>query len=69
MSDNEEIEWWDYDDAEEMADAIVTALAMPREERVRRWRALVNGVRREDVFWWCRLFLDALEEVEEPVTA
>src|SRR3569623_2353211 len=22
MSDNEEIEWWDYDDAEEMADAV-----------------------------------------------
>ncbi|SFP38324.1 alpha,alpha-trehalose-phosphate synthase (UDP-forming) [Sphingomonas rubra] len=47
--------------AEEMADAIVTALAMPREERLRRWQALIEGVRREDVFWWCGLFLDALE--------
>ncbi len=42
---------------------------MPREERVRRWRALLEGVRREDVFWWCRLFLDALEEAKEPATA
>ena len=47
--------------AEEMADAIVTALAMPRAERRRRWQALIEGVRAQDVFWWCRLFLDALE--------
>ncbi len=54
--------------AEELADAIATALAMPREERIRRWQALIDGVRREDVFWWCRLFLDALEEtkISEP---
>ncbi|MBB4616417.1 alpha,alpha-trehalose-phosphate synthase (UDP-forming) [Sphingomonas abaci] len=51
--------------AEEMADAIVTALAMPREERIRRWQALIDGVRREDVFWWCRLFLDTLEDASE----
>ncbi len=47
--------------AEEMADAIDTALSMPREERVRRWQTLIAGVRDQDVFWWCRLFLDALE--------
>ena len=51
--------------AEEMADAIVTALSMPREERIERWQALIAGVRREDVFWWCRLFLDRLEEAGE----
>ena len=50
--------------AEEMADAIGTALAMPREERVRRWEALIDGVRREDVFWWCDLFLSALKDGE-----
>ncbi len=49
--------------AEEMADAIVTALTMPREERIARWQQLIEGVRHEDVFWWCRLFLDALEGV------
>jgi len=51
--------------AEEMADAIVTALSMPREERIRRWQALIEGVRREDVFWWCRLFLDTLQAAGE----
>ena len=55
--------------AEEMADAIVTALSMSREERIRRWEALIAGVRAEDVFWWCRLFLHALETAEEPVSA
>jgi len=55
--------------AEEMADAIVTALTMPRDERLRRWQSLLDGVRREDVFWWCRLFLGALEDVKEPATA
>ena len=51
--------------AEEMADAIVTALSMPREERIERWQALIEGVRREDVFWWCRLFLDTLQAAGE----
>ncbi|KQR83270.1 alpha,alpha-trehalose-phosphate synthase (UDP-forming) [Sphingomonas sp. Leaf343] len=51
--------------AEEMADALVTALTMPREERIRRWQALIAGVREQDVFWWCERFLDALEGVEE----
>ena len=51
--------------AEEMADAIVTALSMPREERIRRWQVLIEGVRREDVFWWCRLFLDTLQAAGE----
>ncbi|HJO67808.1 MAG TPA: trehalose-6-phosphate synthase, partial [Sphingomonas sanguinis] len=46
--------------AEEMSDAIVQALAMPRAERIRRWESLIDNVRREDVFWWCELFLAAL---------
>ncbi|HEX8486731.1 alpha,alpha-trehalose-phosphate synthase (UDP-forming) [Sphingomonas sp.] len=48
--------------AEEMADAIVTALSMPRAERIRRWEALIDSVRREDVHWWCDLFLTALRD-------
>ncbi|MBJ6123020.1 alpha,alpha-trehalose-phosphate synthase (UDP-forming) [Sphingomonas mollis] len=47
--------------AEDMADAIVKALEMPLAERKRRWESMIDGLRREDVFWWCRLFLDALE--------
>ncbi len=47
--------------AEEMSDAIVTALTMPRAERIRRWEAMIDGIRREDVHWWCGHFLDALQ--------
>lgn len=57
--------------AEEMADAIVTALSMPLAERIRRWEALIANVRAEDVFWWCDLFLGALENTRtrNPTTA
>jgi trehalose 6-phosphate synthase len=56
--------------ADDLADGIATALAMPRDERIRRWQALVANIRAQDVFWWCALFLDALQAVpvavEEP---
>lgn len=48
--------------ADEMSEAILRALTMPRDERIRRWEALIDCVRREDVHWWCDLFLDALED-------
>lgn len=46
--------------ADEIADAIDQALRMPRPERKRRWEAMVENVRREDVQWWRRRFTDAL---------
>ena len=46
--------------AEELSDAIRTALAMPLDERKRRWRVMMDSVEREDVIWWRDLFLDAL---------
>lgn len=46
-----------------IAAAIVRALEMPADERRRRWQALDTNVRTEDVGWWCRGYLDALEEV------
>lgn len=49
-----------YDPAA-MAAAIRQALAMPAEERIRRWEALDTVVRAEDSGWWCGAFLDALE--------
>ena len=52
--------------AEELADAIAAALIMPIEERKRRWEALIENVRREDVFWWCDRFLTALSAAEAP---
>lgn len=46
--------------AEELSDAIVTALAMPREERVRRWQAMRRIIGEEDILWWRQRFTDAL---------
>ena len=46
--------------AEEMSDAIATALAMPKAERIRRWRAMMDNIEAEDVLWWRRRFTDVL---------
>jgi trehalose 6-phosphate synthase len=46
--------------AEEMSDAIRTALAMPLKERIERWQAMYDNVRQEDVLWWRRRFTDVL---------
>ena len=46
---------------EELADAIGVAIAMPRDERVRRWEALMAGVVRDDVVAWRDSFLAALQ--------
>lgn len=36
------------------------ALKMPTLERITRWRRLRKNVRRENVFWWTKQFLDSL---------
>ncbi len=46
--------------AEELSDAIRTALAMPLDERKRRWKAMFDNIMSEDVQWWRRRFADAL---------
>jgi trehalose 6-phosphate synthase len=46
---------------EEISDAIYRALQMPKEERIRRWRAMHESVCKEDVVWWRRNFVSALE--------
>lgn len=55
--------------AEELADALATALAMPLAERRRRWRALMDVIEGEDVTWWLRRFVSALQSLPEPVDA
>jgi trehalose 6-phosphate synthase len=50
---------------EELSDAIRNALDMPKEERIRRWRAMYDNIQREDVLWWRRRFTDALLDAEE----
>ena len=45
---------------DEIADAIDQALAMPLDERKRRWSAMLKNVVEQDVSWWRKTFTDAL---------
>ena len=47
-------------DPEQMATAMMTALAMPLNERKRRHAALMRVLLKQDVHWWSRGFLTAL---------
>ncbi len=47
---------------EDMADAMKRALNMPLDERKQRWRALMDGVERDDVVVWRDSFVQALED-------
>ena len=46
---------------DEISEAISQALAMTREERIRRWEANYANVRDEDVIWWRKNFVAALK--------
>jgi len=54
---------------DEISDAIGKALAMPKDERVQRWRALMDSVRREDVVAWRKSFVAALQDEPAPLKA
>jgi trehalose 6-phosphate synthase len=45
---------------DEISDAIHRALEMPKEERIRRWRAMYESVERDDVVAWRKAFVEAL---------
>jgi trehalose 6-phosphate synthase len=51
---------------EEISDAIHTAITMPREERIRRWRSMAESVEKEDVVAWRHAFVSALEKAAAP---
>ncbi|HEY0113126.1 MAG TPA: alpha,alpha-trehalose-phosphate synthase (UDP-forming) [Allosphingosinicella sp.] len=51
---------------EEVSDALLQALRMPREERIRRWRAMNDVVRDADVMAWRKGFVAALEGAKPP---
>ena len=51
---------------EEMAEALKTALTMPRPERIRRWKRLEEGVRTDNVACWRDGFVEALAAAKEP---
>jgi trehalose 6-phosphate synthase len=46
--------------AEELSDAIRTAILMPKEERIERWQQLQKINLEQDVRWWRQQFTDAL---------
>jgi trehalose 6-phosphate synthase len=46
---------------EEISDAIGMALEMPKDERIRRWAAMNESVKKEDVVAWRHAFVSALE--------
>jgi trehalose 6-phosphate synthase len=52
-------------DTQGTADAIQRALHMPLDERRARHERLLAEVRRHDVHWWRKEFLDALTEPSE----
>ncbi|MET0371151.1 MAG: alpha,alpha-trehalose-phosphate synthase (UDP-forming) [Sphingobium sp.] len=45
---------------EEMSDSIVRALAMPLDERKRRWRAMMDNLESQDISWWRQRFTERL---------
>ncbi|MDZ4362590.1 alpha,alpha-trehalose-phosphate synthase (UDP-forming) [Brevundimonas sp.] len=49
---------------EELSDAIKMALTMPREERIRKWTALMKVVRDTDVGIWRDDFVQALRSID-----
>ncbi|HEV2364252.1 MAG TPA: trehalose-6-phosphate synthase [Caulobacteraceae bacterium] len=51
---------------EELSEALHTALSMERDERVGRWKALMEGVRRNDVTAWRDNFVEALRSSHQP---
>ncbi len=52
---------------DEISDAIRRALDMPKAERVRRWEAMIDSVRRDDVLAWRHAFVAALAGGGAPV--
>jgi trehalose 6-phosphate synthase len=53
---------------EDVADAIRRALAMPLAERRSRWRTLMDGVLKEDVYTWRDNFVRALQRARQTQT-
>ena len=54
---------------EDVADAIARAIHMPKPERIRRWEALFEGVRREDAAHWRDSFVRALHALPDAASA
>jgi trehalose 6-phosphate synthase len=51
---------------DDVSDSIRQALTMDKSERVARWQALIEGVRRNDVHAWRNSFIEALSAAPAP---
>ncbi|WP_082767398.1 alpha,alpha-trehalose-phosphate synthase (UDP-forming) [Bosea sp. PAMC 26642] len=51
-------------DTHEVAEAIRTALAMPKSERIRRFERLYATISATDIGWWTHRYLQALSGIE-----
>jgi trehalose 6-phosphate synthase len=54
---------------EDVADAIKRALSMPLPDRRRRWRALMDGVEKDDVVAWRDNFVASLQDARDEARA
>jgi trehalose 6-phosphate synthase len=50
-------------DSDGTAESIQLALQMPLHERQRRHQKLLERIRRQDVHWWRKSFLDTLSQI------
>jgi trehalose 6-phosphate synthase len=46
--------------SEDVSEGIGIALAMPKAERIRRWKNLMKSVQKDDVIKWRKNFIEAL---------
>ena len=47
---------------EDVSDSIKRALAMPKQEKIRRWETLAHGVMSDDVSSWRDKYVAALQK-------
>jgi trehalose 6-phosphate synthase len=47
---------------DDLSDAIAAALSMSRDDRIARWRPMMDNVEREDVAWWMKCFISQLDD-------
>ena len=50
-------------DCQAMGNAVHRALIMPQEERIERWRTMMERISRESLTWWRESFIDALSSI------
>ncbi len=52
---------------EDISEALLHALKMPKEEQRRRMNAMQRRIKSQDIFWWALEFLERMSEITAPV--